>query len=86
MIRLFNNHLQTTEVSRNKRKLEKELRQDNSQRAKRAALTLADGLHENFRKRAVQANFINQLVSASPILLLSAVTSTHSLLLTFTTP
>ena len=51
MIRLFNNHLQTTEVSRNKRKLEKELRQDNSQRAKRAALTLADGLHENFRKR-----------------------------------
>ena len=66
MIRLFNNHLQTTEVSRNKRKLEKELRQDNSQRAKRAALTLADGLHENFRKRAVQANLINQLVSASP--------------------
>ena len=66
MIRLFNNHLQTTEVSRNKRKLEKELRQDNSQRAKRAALTLADGLHENFRKRAVQANLINLLVSASP--------------------
>ena len=31
-IRLFNNHLQTTEVSRNKRKLEKELRADDTDR------------------------------------------------------
>lgn len=65
-VRLFNNHLQTTEVSRNKRKLEKELRIDDTQRVERAALTLVDGLHENFEKRAVQANIINHLISASP--------------------
>ena len=49
-IRLFNNHLQTTEVSQNKRKLEKGLRTDDSQRVEHAALGLIDGLHENFRK------------------------------------
>ena len=65
-IRLFNNHLQTTEVSRNKRKLEKELRADDTDRAERAVLTLADGLHENFKKRAMQAEHISQLISASP--------------------
>ena len=51
-IRLFNNHLQTTEVSQNKRKLEKGLRTDDSQRVEHATLGLIDGLHENFRKRA----------------------------------
>lgn len=66
MLRLFNNHLQTTEVSMNKRKLEKELHKDDTQRAGRAALTLIDGLHENFLKRAVQANLLNQYISASP--------------------
>lgn len=65
-IRLFNNHLQTTEVSRNKRKLEKELRKDDAQSAERAALTLASGLHENFEKRAMQAMQLNQLISSSP--------------------
>ena len=40
IIRLFNNHLQTTEVSQNKRKLEKGLRTDDSQRVERAALGL----------------------------------------------
>lgn len=66
MIRLFNNHLQTTEVSRNKRNLEKELRTDDTERVERAALSLADGLYQNFKKRATQANYINQLVAASP--------------------
>lgn len=66
MIRIFNNHLQTTEVSRNKRKLETELRKDDSQRVERAALTLVDGLYENFRKRSVQANLLQQLIAASP--------------------
>ena len=66
MFRLFNNHLQTTEVSMNKRKLEKELHKDDTQRAGRAALTLIDGLHENFLKRAVQANLLSQYISASP--------------------
>ena len=66
IIRLFNNHLQTTEVSQNKRKLEKGLRTDDSQRVERAALGLIDGLHENFRKRAVQADLLKQLIAASP--------------------
>ena len=44
----------------------KELRADDTDRAERAALTLADGLHENFKKRAAQAEHINQLISASP--------------------
>lgn len=66
IIRMFNNHLQTTEVSRNKRKLEKELRTENSQRVERAALTLAEGLHENFRKRGEQANILKKLISDSP--------------------
>lgn len=65
-IRLFNNHLQTTEVSRNKRKLEKELRMDDSQRVEHAALELIGGLHENFRKRAAQADILKQLIAASP--------------------
>ena len=65
-IRLFNNHLQTTEESQNKRKLEKGLHTDDSQRVERAALGLIDGLHENFRKRAVQANTLKQLIAASP--------------------
>ena len=56
IIRLFNNHLQTTEG----------LRTDDSQRVERAALELIDGLHENFRKRAVQANTLKQLIAASP--------------------
>lgn len=65
-LRLFNNHLQTTEVSRNKRKLEKELRRDDAQSAERAAFILAEGLQENFRKRAAQANLLNRLISSSP--------------------
>ena len=65
-IRLFNNHLQTTEVSQNKRKLEKGLRTDDSQRVEHATLGLIDGLHENFRKRAVQADLLKQLIAASP--------------------
>ncbi len=65
-VRLFNNHLQTTDVSSNKHKLEKELKADNSARIELAAITLADGLHNNFKKRAAQANKINQLITASP--------------------
>ena len=65
-IRLFNNHLQTTEVTRNKRKLEKELYKEDTRKAERAALTLIDGLHENFRKRAGQADVLKQLIADSP--------------------
>lgn len=65
-IRLFNNHLQTTEVSRNKRKLEKDLQVNNGERTEQAALTLINGLYENFKKRDVQANLLNQQITASP--------------------
>lgn len=65
-IRLFNNHLQTTDVSSNKRKLEKELKADDSDRVEYAIITLANGLHNNFKKRAAQAEQINQLIAASP--------------------
>lgn len=65
-IRLFNNHLQTTEVTRNKRKLQKELARDDAESTERAALTLVDGLHVNFKKRDAQANIINRLIVESP--------------------
>ncbi len=66
IIRVFNNHLQTTEVSRNKRKLEKKLVSDDTEGSKQAFLTLAEGLQENFRKRAAQAEQMNKLINASP--------------------
>ncbi|MDD3037768.1 endonuclease/exonuclease/phosphatase family protein [Bacteroides sp.] len=65
-IRLFNNHLQTTDVSSNKRKLVKELNADNSDRVEYAVITLTNGLHNNFKKRAAQAEQINQLITVSP--------------------
>ena len=65
-IRLFNNHLQTTEVSRNKRKLEKNFVRMIPTVRNVPLSPLADGLHENFKKRAAQAEHINQLISASP--------------------
>lgn len=65
-IRVFNNHLQTTEVSRNKRILEKELTRDNTAGTERAAFLLADGLKENFVKRAAQAEQMRELIAASP--------------------
>lgn len=65
-IRLFNNHLQTTEVTRNKRKLEKEFQADNSDQAELAAVTLVEKLHDNFKKRASQAEQIHQYINNSP--------------------
>lgn len=65
-IRVFNNHLQTTEVSRNKRILEKELTKDNTAATERALFQLADGLKENFVKRASQAEHVQRLIAASP--------------------
>lgn len=66
IIRIFNNHLQTTEVTQNKRKLEKELYKDNTRKVEHAAMKLANGLHENFQKRALQADIVHQLISESP--------------------
>lgn len=65
-IRVFNNHLQTTEVSRNKRILEKELHKDNTAATERALFKLADGLKDNFVKRAAQSEHMQRLIAASP--------------------
>lgn len=65
-IRLFNNHLQTTEVNRNKRKIAKELQKENNESVERAAFILAKGLQENFAKRDAQADILNQQISTSP--------------------
>ena len=65
-IRIFNNHLQTTEVSSNKRTLEKELKKDNTTGTEHAILKLTDGLEENFVKRAAQAEHMHKLITASP--------------------
>lgn len=65
-IRIFNNHLQTTEVSSNKVRLEKELHTENITGTEYAMLQLAKGLKENFIKRATQAEHMQKLIAASP--------------------
>lgn len=96
-IRVFNNHLQTTEVTRNKSKLTKVLKQELQQQedainvgtdtstptapapapvatpvayesaaVETAALRLLDGLHQNFIKRATQAEVLKKLINDSP--------------------
>lgn len=66
LIRLFNNHLQTTGVNHNRRELEREFKIDSGQGIVRALVSLLNGLHENFKKRSVQANYLRHLVDASP--------------------
>lgn len=65
-IRIFNNHLQTTEVSSNKRILEKELATENTTGTENAIHKLAAGLEENFVKRAAQAAELHRMITASP--------------------
>ncbi|WP_394851568.1 2-dehydropantoate 2-reductase N-terminal domain-containing protein, partial [Bacteroides fragilis] len=56
-IRVFNNHLQTTEVSQNKRRLERELAKNElTGREEAVAKQLLEGLNENFRKTAEEYN------------------------------
>lgn len=69
MIRVFNNHLQTTAVSQNKRKLEKKIQQESAGQEK-AVHHLIDGLRDNFVKRAGQAETVSRLINASPYPLL----------------
>lgn len=66
LIRVFNNHLQTTEVSQNKKELEKEIIKENTSGQERAALRLLDGLKENFVKRTAQAETLKRLINATP--------------------
>jgi endonuclease/exonuclease/phosphatase family metal-dependent hydrolase len=65
-IRLLNNHLQTTSVSQNRKKWERELATDNTRREAQAVQDAAETLHENFVKRAFQTDSICQLATASP--------------------
>lgn len=62
-IRIFNNHLQTTEVSQNRRRLERELHTGKEEGAFRRLL---NGLKENFTKRASQAEYIQRLIQVTP--------------------
>ena len=65
--RVFNNHLQTTEVSQNKRRLERELAKNElTGREEAVARQLLEGLNENFRKRAAQAKTLEQLIRTTP--------------------
>lgn len=67
MIRVFNNHLQTTEVSQNKQRLKNELsRDETSSRTEIAATRLLNGLYQNFMKRANQAVTLQKVIHASP--------------------
>ena len=67
-IRVFNNHLQTTEVSQNKRRLARELAKNElTGREKAVARQLLEGLNENFRKRAAQAKTLGQLIRTPPL-------------------
>lgn len=66
LIRVFNNHLQTTEVSQNKRKLEKEIQQGNTPGEEKAVLRILNGLRDNFTKRAAQAETLQKLINTSP--------------------
>lgn len=65
-VRLLNNHLQTTSVSQNRRKWERELNTDDTRREAQAVQDAAETLHENFVKRAVQTDSICHLATASP--------------------
>lgn len=65
-VRLLNNHLQTTSVSQNRRKWERELATDNTRREAQAVQDAAETLHENFVKRAIQTDSICRLAIDSP--------------------
>lgn len=84
LLRVFNNHLQTTEVNRNKRKLLKVLKEEQKQDefqpksrqefdrnsmeldTRAAVFRLLDGLHQNFIRRAAQAETLQRLIDATP--------------------
>ncbi len=65
-IRLINNHLQTTSVSQNRKKWERELATDNTRREAQAVQDAAETLHENFVKRAAQTDSICHFAITSP--------------------
>jgi endonuclease/exonuclease/phosphatase family metal-dependent hydrolase len=66
IIRLFNNHLQTTAVRQNRRKIERELNQEHIQEAEEAVEELVGSLRSNLKRRNAQADTIHTLINASP--------------------
>ena len=65
-LRLFNSHLQTTEVTSNKGRLLRKLAKDDVDGAEQVAFQLSEGLYDNFKKRALQAEHLSKLINASP--------------------
>lgn len=65
-IRLLNNHLQTTSVSQNRKKWQRELATDDTRREAQAMQDAAGTLHDNFVKRAAQTDSICHLAITSP--------------------
>lgn len=65
-LRLFNSHLQTTSVSQNRKKWERELMADDSRRETKAVKDAAETLHGNLLKRAAQADSLAACIRQSP--------------------
>lgn len=65
-IRILNNHLQTTNISQKRKKWEKELAANETQREVEAIEDAAETLHGNLVKRAEQTDILCQLIEQSP--------------------
>lgn len=65
-LRLLNNHLQTTSVNQNRKRWEAELSASDAKREAKAMYGIAGTLHENFVRRAEQADTLCRLIEGSP--------------------
>jgi endonuclease/exonuclease/phosphatase family metal-dependent hydrolase len=65
-VRIINNHLQTTNVSQNRRRLERGLDDRNNRKRGRLLKEFVSGLHANEIKRAAQTDRICELIQTSP--------------------
>lgn len=65
-VRLINNHLQTTSVSRKRSKWQREMATGDTRREVQVAKDVAETLHENFVKRAFQTYTIGYFAKTSP--------------------
>ena len=65
-LRIINNHLQTTSISQNRSRWEREWNSNDTKRETKAVQNAAETLHRNFVKRAHQADSICNLALQSP--------------------
>ena len=65
-IRIFNNHLQTTEINRHKHLLFNALHAKSIKGVIKAVGVLEKGLTENFKKRCTQSEELQKMISTSP--------------------